>query len=118
MRGDASDGLPGVKGIGEKTAAALLTRFGSMAGIQAALAAEGDDGFPAGSRAKLSAAADYLAAAEPVVRVRDDVPLPDHAPAVPRAPADPARLVELVDATGLDSAVERVLKAFEVCAQV
>ena len=39
LRGDASDGLPGVAGIGEKTAATLLNRFGDMAGI---LAAAGD----------------------------------------------------------------------------
>ena len=117
MRGDASDGLPGVKGVGEKTAAALLQRFGSLAGIQAALAAGGDDGFPAGSRAKLLAAADYIAAAEPVVRVRSDVPLPPHDPAVPRTPAEPGQVVELVDATGLGTSVERVLQAFELCAQ-
>ena len=36
LRGDASDGLPGVAGIGEKTAATLLARFGDMAGIIAA----------------------------------------------------------------------------------
>ncbi|HVU74259.1 MAG TPA: 5'-3' exonuclease [Mycobacteriales bacterium] len=117
LRGDASDGLPGVKGIGEKTAAALLNRFGSLEGIRAALADGADDGFPAGSRAKLLAAADYIVAAEPVVRVRDDVPLPEHDPTVPRSPAEPALLVELVDATGLDSSVDRVLKALEVCAQ-
>lgn len=117
MRGDASDGLPGVKGVGEKTAAALLNRFGSLAGIQAALARGDDDGFPAGSRAKLLAAADYIAAAGPVVAVRTDVPLPAHDPSVPRSPAEPARLVELVDATGLGSSVERVLQALEVCAQ-
>ena len=33
MRGDASDGLPGVKGVGEKTAAKLLGQFETIAGI-------------------------------------------------------------------------------------
>ncbi len=36
LRGDASDGLPGVKGVGEKTAATLLQRFGDIDGIVAA----------------------------------------------------------------------------------
>src|SRR3546814_15075372 len=36
LRGDASDGLPGVKGVGDKTAAPLLNRFGTMVGIIAA----------------------------------------------------------------------------------
>lgn len=36
LRGDPSDGLPGAAGIGEKTAATLLTSFGSLAGIVSA----------------------------------------------------------------------------------
>ena len=47
MRGDASDGLPGVKGVGEKTAATLLARHGDMAGIIAA-AEDPDSGMGAG----------------------------------------------------------------------
>ncbi len=36
LRGDPSDGLPGVSGVGEKTAAALLAEFGDLAGILSA----------------------------------------------------------------------------------
>jgi DNA polymerase-1 len=36
LRGDPSDGLPGAPGIGEKTAADLLRRHGSLAGVLAA----------------------------------------------------------------------------------
>ena len=36
LRGDASDGLPGVAGIGEKTAASLITSYGDLDGILAA----------------------------------------------------------------------------------
>jgi len=116
LRGDASDGLPGVPGVGEKSAAALVTRFGGTDGLLAALDAGGDDGFPAGSRARLTAARDYLAAAEPVVRVATDVALPSYDDAVPRVPRDPAGLLALVDRYGLDSPVERLLAALEAVA--
>ncbi|HVC74761.1 MAG TPA: 5'-3' exonuclease, partial [Mycobacteriales bacterium] len=53
LRGDPSDGLPGVKGVGEKSAAALVTKFGSLDAMVAALDAGTDSGFPAGSRSKL-----------------------------------------------------------------
>ena len=36
MRGDASDGLPGVPGVGEETASALLLKYGDLRGIIAA----------------------------------------------------------------------------------
>ena len=55
LRGDPSDGLPGVPGVGEKTAAALVRVFGSVPGMLAAIDA-GHGGWPAGSRAKLVAA--------------------------------------------------------------
>ena len=61
LRGDPSDGLPGVAGIGEKTASALLRRYGSL---DAALAAPDLD--PA-VRLKLKRSAEYLDAARRVV---------------------------------------------------
>ncbi len=73
MRGDASDGLPGVAGIGEKTAASLLAAHGDLAGIVAA--AESGTGMTAGIRAKILAAADYLAVAPRVVEVVRDLDL-------------------------------------------
>lgn len=75
LRGDASDGLPGVAGIGEKTAATLLAAHGDLAGIRAA--AEAGEGMTAGIRAKLLAAADYLAVAPTVVEVVRTLDLPD-----------------------------------------
>lgn len=74
LRGDASDGLPGVAGVGEKTAAGLLQSFGSLDGILEA-AETGAAGMSAGVRAKLAAASDYLAVAPEVVRVRRELPL-------------------------------------------
>ncbi len=116
LRGDASDGLPGVAGIGDKGAAALVTRFGGIGGIRAALAAGSTDGFPAGARLRLERAAGYLAAAEPVVRVATDVELPEVDDRVPAAPRDPARVLELADRWGLESPSERLLAALEVVA--
>jgi len=75
MRGDASDGLPGVAGVGEKTAAALLTTYGDLDGIVAA-AADTDSGMAAPARAKILAAADYLLVAPTVVKVVRDLDLP------------------------------------------
>jgi 5'-3' exonuclease len=113
LRGDPSDGLPGVKGIGDKTAAALVSRFGTVEAIVAALDGGSDDGFPAGSRAKLAAARDYLAVAPAVTRVVRDLPIGELADELPRTPADPERLLELSDRWGLESPLERFLQALE-----
>ncbi|WP_432934502.1 5'-3' exonuclease [Microbispora sp. CA-135349] len=115
LRGDPSDGLPGVAGIGDKTAAALITRFGSLAALLAALDGAvdggGADGFPAGARNKLAAARDYLEVAPAVVRVARDVPVPDVDITLPAAPRDPERLVALSEKYGLDSPLNRLLAA-------
>ena len=50
LRGDPSDGLPGVAGVGDKTAAALVRTFGSVDAICEAID-KGHGGFPAGARA-------------------------------------------------------------------
>lgn len=75
LRGDASDGLPGVAGIGEKTAASLLVRYGTLEGLLEAAALPGSP-VAAPVRARLAAASAYLAAAPAVVRLVRDVPLP------------------------------------------
>jgi 5'-3' exonuclease len=110
LRGDPSDGLPGVPGVGEKTAAALIRAFGSIEGITAALDA-GHGGFPRGSRDKLEMARDYLDIALSVVRVVDDAPLPDVDGRLPAVPADAARLRELGERWGLGSSLSRFVTA-------
>jgi 5'-3' exonuclease len=110
LRGDPSDGLPGVPGVGEKTAAALVRVFGSTEAILTALDS-GHGGFPMGTRAKLAAARDYLEAALPVVRVATDVPLPEVHGELPIRPADPARLAELDERWDLGSSLGRALAA-------
>ncbi len=110
LRGDPSDGLPGVKGIGDKTAAALVRQFGSLEALVAALDA-GDPAIPRVARAKLEAGRDYLAAAPEVVRVACDLPVPPYDDRLPTAVRDPEALVELVDRWGLQTPVNRVLAA-------
>ncbi|QHT57977.1 5'-3' exonuclease [Cellulomonas sp. H30R-01] len=110
LRGDPSDGLPGVPGIGEKTAAALVHRYGSLEGILAARDA-GDAGLTATQRRRLTEAADYLAVAPRVVQVAPDAPVGDVPDALPRVAADPERLVALAERWGLASSVKRVVDA-------
>jgi 5'-3' exonuclease len=111
LRGDPSDGLPGVPGVGDKTAAALITRFGSLDGIKKALEDGETSGFPAGSRLKLEKARDYLGSAEMVVRVVTDISLPEIDARLPRTPREPERLVELTDRWNLEGPVNRLLGA-------
>jgi 5'-3' exonuclease len=110
LRGDPSDGLPGVPGVGEKTAARLVGRYGDLAGILAAL---GDPaaGLAPGLRAKLIAASDYLVAAAPVVRVARDVPLPDIDPTLPRTPLDPDAVMALAEKWNLAGSLRRLVDA-------
>lgn len=114
LRGDPSDGLPGVPGIGEKTAVGLLAQHGSLAAV---LAAAADPGSPMakGVRAKLQAAQDYIAAAGPVVRVATDAPVTLSTPsdALPRVAADPARVAELADRLGVGSSIARLQRALD-----
>lgn len=107
LRGDSSDGLPGVKGVGEKTAASLLCQYDDLAGVRAA-AADPATSLGPSVRAKIGAAADYLDVAPQVVAVARDIPLDRSSLELPSAPVDADRLAELAQQWGLNTPVERL----------
>ncbi|MFT4081108.1 MAG: 5'-3' exonuclease [Nocardioides sp.] len=110
LRGDSSDGLPGVRGVGEKTAAKLLASHHDLAGVLAA-AADPASILTASTRSKIEAARRYLAAAPEVVAVRRDLPVDRSATSLPTAPADPVRLAELAARYNLEGPVARLRAA-------
>jgi 5'-3' exonuclease len=109
LRGDASDGLPGVKGVGDKTAAVLLQRFGDMAGILAA-AGDPDSDLGPNPRSKLRAAADYLAVAPRVVAVARDLDTGRPDTTLPREPRDPELVAALAEEFNLGGPVDRLVE--------
>ncbi|GAB3554532.1 5'-3' exonuclease [Arthrobacter tumbae] len=112
LRGDTSDGLPGVSGIGDKTAASLLKEFVDLDGIIAA-GSDPSSAMSASIRQKLTAAADYLAVAPTVVNVVRDLDLGSFESRI--RPLDTDReqtLKKLADQWNLGGAADRVLKAY------
>jgi 5'-3' exonuclease len=108
LRGDPSDGLPGVKGIGEKTAAQLIGEYGDLAGVRRA-AADPKAKLTPGRRKALLEASDYLDVAPLVVNVAKDVPIPaGFDPTLPKAPRDPDAVGALAERWGLGGAVTRL----------
>ena len=105
LRGDPSDGLPGVPGIGEKTAARLVAEHGTLARLLASRTLA-----PTIAR-RLDAARDYLAAARRVVLPVRDVPLPSLDLELPAEPADPRSLARLGAEHRLAAPIERVRAA-------
>jgi len=108
LRGDPSDGLPGVKGIGEKTAASLVSTYGNLDAIIAA--AKENPG--AGALSRVATHLDYVERARQVVAIPRDLPLPAVDLARPRHPAIP-EVTALADALNLTGAVGRLAAALE-----
>jgi len=116
MRGDASDGLPGVAGVGEKTAVTLLAAYGDLDGIVAAASDPASTMTPR-VRAGMLAAADYLAVAPAVVKVVRDLTLPEFdARITPSTLEQAAELDRLAEEWGLGSSMKRVRDALATLA--
>ncbi|MFV0463834.1 MAG: 5'-3' exonuclease H3TH domain-containing protein [Nostocoides sp.] len=114
LRGDASDGLPGVRGIGEKTAAKLISTYGTLAALLNALDA-GDPQIRGAQRTRLEEGQAYLAVAPKVVAVAGEVPLPASLDLRrPTAVADPVLLSRLAHDYGLTTTFNRVLGALGI----
>ena len=110
FRGDPSDGLPGVKGIGEKGAAVIANNFAT---VEQALAAAHDahDVLPAALARKIIAGADYLKIAPTLVQVARDVPLPKIDLQIPTAPKDLSEIYQFKERYALGASVDRLISA-------
>jgi 5'-3' exonuclease len=112
LRGDPSDGLPGVKGIGEKTAARLINEHTDVVGL---IAAAKDDStvMPPAVRRNILDSQAYMKAASKVVRVKTSARLPKSL-LKPKAVKDPASLALLTAAWGVEKQVARLLKTLGI----
>jgi len=108
LRGDPSDGLPGVKGVGEKSAARLTEAFGSLEDLVQA-AVKGSGSITPAIRGSIAESAEYILKAEAVVSVVLDLPIavPERLPLIP----DAARVEELSTRLGLTGPINRLLAA-------
>jgi 5'-3' exonuclease len=110
FRGDPSDGLPGVKGIGEKGAAIIANSYASVDEALAG-ARNADEGLAPALAKKIIAGSDYLKIAPTLVRVAKDVPLPKVDLALPKAPADLSSIYQFKERYALGASVDRLISA-------
>jgi 5'-3' exonuclease len=106
LRGDPSDGLPGVPGVGAKTATGLVADHPDL---DAMLAAAAEGRLSPRLNGALAAAADYIQAMRKVAAVATDV---DYRISDPHPP-DRDRLAALAAAHAIEGPVERMLAAME-----
>ena len=95
LMGDASDNIPGVPGIGEKTALALISKFGSLQGVYDNI---DDKAVKPGQRAKLTANRDKADLSYMLGTIRKDAPIETDPAAYLRQPGDPAAAAQLLAA--------------------
>ena len=112
FRGDASDGLPGVKGIGEKGASLIARHFASVDEVIRG-AEELSSHLPAALAKKIIAGRDYLAIAPTVVRCVRDLPLPQISLDKPKRPKDMKLILSLQEQYGLGASVDRLISALQ-----
>ena len=104
LMGDASDNIPGVPGIGEKTALALISKFGSLQGVYDNIE---DKAVKPGQRAKLTANRDKADLSYMLGTIRKDAPIESDPAAYVRRPGDPAAAAQLLAALEMHKMVAR-----------
>jgi 5'-3' exonuclease len=110
IRGDASDGLPGLRGIGEVGAAMIANLFASMEDVVDA-ARNSDERLPKNLTKKINESLDYAKIAPKLVHCAIDVPVPDMPMQIPSKPSSMKNIIELQNEYGLGSSVDRLLFA-------
>jgi 5'-3' exonuclease len=112
FRGDPSDGLPGVRGIGEKGAALIANNF---ADVDQALqgARDAHPSLKPALAKKIIEGADYLKIAPTLVNCARDVALPKLDIAMPKKPDDLSKIYEIKERYGLGSSVDRLITALK-----
>ena len=110
FRGDPSDGLPGVKGIGEKGAALIANHFATVDEALAGAIAR-DEQLPPALAKKIIAGADYLKIAPTLVHCARDVAIPQMSIEMPKRPADLSQIYQMKEEYGLGASVDRLISA-------
>ena len=112
FRGDPSDGLPGVRGIGEKGAALIANNF---ANVDDALAGahEAHASLPPALAKKIIAGSEYLKIAPTVVQVARNVSLPRVDISMPVSPSDLSQIYQFKERYGLGASVDRLISALD-----
>ena len=111
LRGDSSDGLPGVAGIGNKGAALIANNFRTLDDVVEA-AKNGNPKLPAPLAKKILAGSEYIKIAPTVVQVARDAKLPELDLSMPTLPDDLSEIMNLKEKYGLGFSVDRLLNAF------
>lgn len=110
FRGDPSDGLPGVKGIGEKGAALIANNFASVEDALAGAKA-GHEVLSASLAKKIIDGSDYLKIAPTLVNCARDVAIPSMKIDTPTKPDDLSAIYAIKEEYGLGASVDRLLSA-------
>ncbi len=110
FRGDPSDGLPGVKGIGEKGAALIANNFATVAEALKG-AKNGDPSLPPALAKRIIAGEEYLKIAPTLVHCARDVALPKMDISLPTKPADLSQIYQMKEEYGLGASVDRLISA-------
>jgi 5'-3' exonuclease len=110
IRGDSSDGLPGIRGIGEKGAMLIANLFKTLPEVMEA-AANSDERLSANTRKKLLESSQYAAIAPKLVGCALDVAIPEMEITMPKKPKSLEKIEKLKEDFGLGASIDRIMSA-------